>query len=56
MIEQWKDFIYHNDDALTKEQVATIIMKYGVDDKQLKKIYKKAWLEYKIIRIFSHVN
>ena len=29
-------------ELLTKEQVTTIIMKYGVDDKQLKKIYKKA--------------
>jgi hypothetical protein len=26
---------------LTKEQVMTIIMKYGVDDKQLKKIWSK---------------
>lgn len=29
-------------ELLTKEQVTTIIMKYGIDDKQLKKIYKKA--------------
>ena len=29
-------------ELLTKEQVTTIIMKYGVDDKQLKKIYKRA--------------
>ena len=29
-------------ELLTKEQVTTIIMKYGVDDKKLKKIYKKA--------------
>jgi hypothetical protein len=28
-------------DILTKEQVTTIIMKYGVDDKQLKKIWSK---------------
>jgi len=26
---------------LTKEQVTTIIMKYGVEDKQLKKIWSK---------------
>jgi len=26
---------------LTKEQVTSIIMKYGVDDKQLKKIWSK---------------
>jgi len=29
-------------ELLTKEQVTTIIMKYGVDDRQLKKIYKRA--------------
>ena len=29
-------------ELLTKEQVTTIIMKYGVDDKKLKKIYKNA--------------
>mgnify|MGYP005993359859 FL=1 len=29
-------------ELLTKKQVTTIIMKYGIDDKQLKKIYKKA--------------
>jgi len=28
-------------EILTKEQVTTIIMKYGVDDKQLKKIWVK---------------
>ena len=28
-------------ELLTKEQVTTIIMKYGVDDKQLKKIWSK---------------
>ncbi len=28
-------------DILTKEQVTTIIMKYGVDEKQLKKIWTK---------------
>ena len=28
-------------ELLTKEQVITIIMKYGVDDKQLKKIWSK---------------
>ena len=28
-------------EILTKEQVTTIIMKYGVDDKQLKKIWSK---------------
>ena len=28
-------------ELLTKEQVATIIMKYGVEDKQLKKIWSK---------------
>jgi hypothetical protein len=26
---------------LTKEQVMTIIMKYGVDDKQLRQIWRK---------------
>tara|TARA_A100001201_G_C4060499_1_gene192541 strand:- start:376 stop:678 length:303 start_codon:yes stop_codon:yes gene_type:complete len=28
-------------ELLTKEQVTSIIMKYGVDDKQLKKIFNK---------------
>ena len=28
-------------EILTKEQVTAIIMKYGVDDKQLKKVYRK---------------
>ena len=28
-------------ELLTKEQVTSIIMKYGVDDKQLKKIYRR---------------
>ena len=28
-------------ELLTKEQVTTIIMKYGVEDKQLKKIWSK---------------
>ena len=28
-------------EILTKEQVTAIIMKYGVDDKQLKKIYRR---------------
>ena len=27
-------------EILTKEQVTTIVMKYGVDDKQLKKLYR----------------
>ena len=43
-------------ELLTKEQVTTIIMKYGVDDKKLKKIYKKAWLVYDFIRIFRYRN
>ena len=29
-------------EILTKEQVTSILMKYGVDDKKLKKIYKNA--------------
>ena len=28
-------------EILTKEQVTTIVMKYGVDDKQLKKLYRR---------------
>ena len=28
-------------EILTKEQVTAIIMKYGVDDKQLKKVYRR---------------
>ena len=28
-------------ELLTKEQVTSIIMKYGVDDKQLKKMYRR---------------
>lgn len=28
-------------EVLTKQQITTIIMKYGVDDKQLKKIWSK---------------
>jgi|TARA_B110000263_G_C14971097_1_gene357065 hypothetical protein len=33
--------VEENLELLTKEQVVYIIMKYGVDDKQLKKIYRR---------------